>query len=117
MRFLVDRCAGSKLARWLADAGHDVVDASAWSSDPGDAVILDRARAEDRVVITIDHDFGMLVFADERPHRGLIRLPDCPAAQRIAIVADLLTRHRGDLERQAVITVRGGRVRISRAQQ
>jgi predicted nuclease of predicted toxin-antitoxin system len=114
VRFLIDRCAGTRLARWLADSGHDVVDASAWGSDPGDAAILQQALTEDRILITIDQDFGLLVFAEERPHRGLIRLPDCPPTERIAIVGDLLARHQADLEQRAVITVRGGRVRISR---
>jgi hypothetical protein len=31
-----------------------------------------------------------LIFADERPHRGLVRLPDVPADKRIEIVSDLL---------------------------
>ena len=72
------------------------------------------AAAEDRILITLDQDFGQLIFAGERPHRGLIRLPDVPSAERIAIVADLLQRHADALADRAVITVRGGRVRISR---
>lgn len=115
MRFLIDRCAGVGLARWLADAGHEVVDASGWAADPGDSAILQQALTEDRILSTIDQDFGLLVFAEERPHRGLVRLPDCPPAERIAIMRDLLARHLADLEQRAVITVRGGRVRISRS--
>jgi len=114
MRFLVDRCAGVTLAKWLRDGGHDVEDAGEWPQDPGDAAILQRAADEDRILITIDTDFGLLVFADEKPHRGLVRLPDCPAAERIAIFSDLLARHEADLKARAVITVGAGRVRISR---
>ncbi|HEU4418981.1 MAG TPA: DUF5615 family PIN-like protein, partial [Planctomycetota bacterium] len=102
-------------ASWLASAGHDVFDANTWDKDPGDAAILQRALAEDRILITIDRDFGLLVFAEERPHRGLVRLPDCPSGERIAILADLLDRHRAKMEERAVITVRGGRVRISQS--
>ena len=87
-----------------------------WASDPGDAAILERACLENRILVTIDTDFGLLVFADERPHRDLIRLPDSPAQQRIAVFADLLARHGADLEARAVITVRAGRVRISRSE-
>jgi len=46
MRFLVDRCAGVTLAKWLRDQGHDVEDASGWSEDPGDAAILQTATDE-----------------------------------------------------------------------
>lgn len=114
MRFLVDRCAGVTLAKWLRDRSHDVEDAGEWSDDPGDAAILQRATDDDRILVTIDTDFGLLIFADERPHRGLVRLPDCPAAQRIAIFSDLLARHEADLQARAVITVSAGRIRISR---
>jgi hypothetical protein len=43
----------------------------------------------------------------------LIRLPDCPANERIAIFAELLAKHAQALTQRAVITVRGGRIRIS----
>ena len=115
MRFLVDRCAGVTLAKWLRDQGHDVDDAGEWPEDPGDAAILRKAANDDRILVTIDTDFGLLIFVDERRHRGLVRLPDCPVAERIAIMSDLLTRHEADLEASAVITVRAGRVRISRS--
>jgi predicted nuclease of predicted toxin-antitoxin system len=75
---------------------------------------LQKAKDDDRILVTIDTDFGLLIFADERPHRGLVRLPDCPAAGRIAIFSELFARHEADLEARAVITVRAGRVRISR---
>jgi hypothetical protein len=44
----------------------------------------------------------------------MVRLPDVPAAQRIVIMADLLARHGADLEHGVIITVRGGRIRMSR---
>ncbi len=113
MRFLVDRCAGARLARWLRLVGHDVLDAGESASDPGDAELLGQAVTEDRILITIDKDFGLLVFAGEMPHRGMVRLPDCPASERITILSNLLDRHRTDLEARTVITVRDGRVRIS----
>ncbi|MBM4061906.1 MAG: hypothetical protein FJ265_12535 [Planctomycetes bacterium] len=114
MRFPVDRCAGAKLARWLRSVGHDVRDAGESERDPGDAELLALAVAEDRILVTIDLDFGPLVFAGDATHRGIVRLPDCPASERIAILETLLARHRDDLEARAVITVRSGRVRVSR---
>lgn len=58
MRFLVDHCAGRRVAEWLDAQGHDVVDAGALEFDPGDQILLERAAAEGRVLITIDRDFG-----------------------------------------------------------
>lgn len=113
MRFLVDRCAGSRLARWLREAGHDVTDASEMMKDPGDAQLLAVAARERRILITVDQDFGGLIFQERQAHAGLIRLPDCRAEQRITILAQLLVEQREHIEAGAVITVRDGRVRIS----
>lgn len=114
MRFLIDRCAGARLAQWLREQGHDAVEAAQQGNDPGDAELLQRAVDDDRILVTIDTDFGLLIFGEERPHRGLVRLPDVPAEMRIAIFADLLSRHAAGLAARAIVTVRAGIVRISR---
>ncbi len=113
MRFLVDRCAGHRLAAWLRDQGHDVVEARELGADPGDRALLERAAAAGRILVTIDTDFGELVYVRKVPHAGLVRLPDVPAERRIALIAEVLDRHRQALEIQAVVTIRDGRIRIS----
>ena len=45
MRFLVDHCAGRRLAEWLDAQGHDVVDAGALESD--------RQALESQALVTI----------------------------------------------------------------
>jgi predicted nuclease of predicted toxin-antitoxin system len=115
MRFLIDRCAGRRLADWLRAEGHDVVESSDLGPDPGDLSLLESANSDARVLITLDTDFGQLVFQQGIPHRGLIRLPDVPSTQRIQLMEDLLRRFSADIEARAVITIRGGRVRISRS--
>ena len=66
------------------------------------------ARAEGRILVTIDTDFGELVYVREVQHAGLVRLPDVPAARRIALMAEVLERYRSALELQAVVTIRDG---------
>ena len=97
MKFLVDRCAGATLAQWLRDKGHDVREAQERSPDPGDEQLLAQARAESRVLVTLDKDFGALVFSQGAAHCGLVRLPDVPAAQRIALFERLLAAHEKEL--------------------
>jgi predicted nuclease of predicted toxin-antitoxin system len=113
MRFLVDRCAGTKLAQWLRERNFDVVESRERGADPGDRALLEWATREGRILITIDTDFGRILFTEDVPYCGLIRLPDVSAERRIAILADLLDRHSKDLESNAIVTVRAGRVRIS----
>jgi predicted nuclease of predicted toxin-antitoxin system len=113
MRFLIDRCAGTFIADWLKTQGHDVVESRERSPDPGDRVLLECAAQESRVLITIDTDFGQLVFLEGQPHSGLIRLPDVSSNERVTIINDLIARFQTELEAQAIITVRGGKIRIS----
>lgn len=114
MRFFVDRCAGTRLADWLRQGGHDVVESRERGPDPGDRKLLEWATAEDRILITMDKDFGEFIFLEEAAHSGLVRLPDVPSETRIALMQKLLTEYSHELEARSIITVRGGRIRISR---
>ena len=81
---------------------------------PGDRALLERAAAEGRILVTIDTDFGELVYVEQVSHAGLVRLPDVPAERRIALMAEVLERHQHALETQAKITIRSGRICILR---
>ncbi|MBK1707145.1 DUF5615 family PIN-like protein [Halochromatium glycolicum] len=115
MRFLVDRCAGRRLALWLREQGHDVREALEVQPDPGDQALLQWAVSEQRILITIDSDFGTLVYLRGQSHCGLIRLPDVPARRRIALMARLIELYPQELQTGAVFTVGTDRVRISQA--
>lgn len=114
MKFLVDRCAGRRLAEWLQSQGHDVRPAWQHEPDPGDAELLRLAVEEGRILVTIDSDFATLVFVGGAVHAGIVRLPDVPVQGRIEAMAQILGRHSEHELGQAIVTVRGNRVRISR---
>ena len=113
MKFLIDRCAGRLLAAWLREQGHDVLDLPELGKDPGDEQVLAHAAAEERILVTIDTDFGELIYARRFSHSGLLRLPDVRARERIKLLEEVLARHSADLEKGAVVTVRGRRIRVS----
>jgi predicted nuclease of predicted toxin-antitoxin system len=115
VKFLVDRCAGYRLAEWLRANGHDVVESRTISPDPGDRALLEWANRENRILVTIDTDFGELLFLEKASHGGLVRLPDVPAERRIALMAEVLKRHGHELAPGIVVTVRGARIRISKS--
>lgn len=114
MRFLIDRCAGRRIADWLRDRGHDVVESRERGTDPGDRILLEWAALERRILVTMDKDFGQFIFIEKAPHCGLVRLPDVPAARRIELMERLLRDHAQELADGAILTVRGERIRISR---
>lgn len=113
MRFLTDRCAGAKPAAWLRDNGHAGLEAQSTGADPGDRDLPELATTSGRIMITIDTDFGELIHQQGLPHSGLIRQPDVSAQQRIALTAAAIDHHREELENNALITIRGERIRVS----
>ena len=90
-----------------------MLEARTLGPDPGDLALLELANSDDRILVTIDTDFGELIYLHDVPHAGLLRLPDVPAEQRLALAAEVINRHRQALEDRAVVTIRGGRIRIS----
>ncbi len=100
MKVLLDTCVWGGSRAVIAAAGHDVVEtADYWSDDPGDHIILARAKAEDRVLVTLDKDFGELIFAEDLPHCGVIRLSDVSANNTGRFVFRCWPRMRPSCER------------------
>jgi predicted nuclease of predicted toxin-antitoxin system len=89
------------------------VEVAAIGPDPGDMALLQLAAQENRILVTLDSDFARLVYLEGMAHAGLVRLPDVPAEVRISLMADVLRNHAKELAGRAVVTVRGGRIRIS----
>jgi len=114
LKFLVDRCAGQRLADWLREQGHDVLASREVGEDPGDEALLRRAATEGRVLVTIDKDFGKFLYLKGEGHQGLVRLPDVLVEVRIRLMEQILKDHGTDLAHGAIVTVRGDRIRISR---
>ncbi len=84
MKLLLDSCVSRQAVNELTESGHDVLYAPAyWPEDPGDDEILKLAFDENRVVVTIDKDFGELTVRQGLPHSGLIRLVNLRVAQHV----------------------------------
>jgi predicted nuclease of predicted toxin-antitoxin system len=76
--------------------------------------VLDVAHQEGRIVITLDKDFGELVFIQRRLHAGIIRFLDMPIAEQVMAMQELLSSYQPALESGAMIIVTRGRVRVRR---
>jgi predicted nuclease of predicted toxin-antitoxin system len=74
----------------LVAAGHDVIWAGDWPSDPGDEEILGQAAAESRVLVTLDKDFGELVVHQGRAHCGIVRLVSLASREQSGVCAQIL---------------------------
>ncbi len=78
MRLLLDQDVYAVTARFLKDLGHDVVLAAELGlATASDTLVLEKARAENRILITRDNDYGHLVFVGGAGP-GVVRLVICP---------------------------------------
>ena len=112
MKLLLDTCVWGGARTVLQSAGHDVVWTGAWAEDPGDEQILAYAHAENRVLVTLDKDFGEFAVVRGQQHSGIIRLVDISAKRQGDVCAWLLNKYAAELEKRAIITVDDTRVRI-----
>jgi predicted nuclease of predicted toxin-antitoxin system len=108
-------CVWAGVRDALVAAGQDVVWTGDWAEDPGDEEILAFAFREARVLITLDKDFGRLLFLQGRPHTGIVRLVGLSTRQQVQVCLQMLAQHKHKLAQGAVITAESDRVRIRQA--
>jgi len=95
MRILADENIPLETVRALRNAGHDVFAVAETAAGARDDALLDVATAEQRLVLTFDHDFGEL--AARRGHAApggilLLRFAPRDAEDVTAVVVGLLAR-------------------------
>ena len=112
MRLLLDTCVWGKARQELESAGHDVIWAGDWPHDPGDDEILARAHQENRILVTLDKDFGELAIVRGHLHCGILRLVNTSARQQSGVCARVLAEHGDMLGTGGIVTAEPGRLRI-----
>ena len=112
MRLLLDTCVWGGVITALEDAGHDVEWAGNWDADPGDDTILSYALNDDRILVTLDKDFGELAIFRGQPHYGIVRLVNWSAALQSQACLTALQHFELDLLQGALVTFEPGRGRV-----
>ena len=112
MKLLLDTCVWGGVRAELQAAGHDVLWTGDLPADPGDEAILAQTYREQRVLVTLDKDFGELAIVRRLPHAGIVRLVNIPSRQQAAVCQHVLTQHGTDLALGAIVTAETGRLRI-----
>ncbi len=115
MRFIVDESTGPAAALWLRAQGHDVFSVYDQARGLTDDQVIQKALAENRILITNDKDFGEMVYRERRPHKGvvLLRLEDERTAIKIETLQRLLETYTERLANNFVV-VTETRVRFAR---
>jgi predicted nuclease of predicted toxin-antitoxin system len=117
MRFLLDMGLAQSTARYLQALGHDAVHLR----DQGlqrlpDVRIIQKARAEGRVILTHDLDFSRLVAISQSRLPSVItfRLKDMRPAQVNHYLNEALDHFAADLQSGALISVGDNGIRVRR---
>src|SRR5882724_11964820 len=97
MNVLLDTCVWGGAKADLQGAGHDVLWTGDLAKDPGDEAILAWAHREERVLITLDKDFGELAIRRSLPHCGIVRLVNIPVRQQGAVGQQILMQYGNEL--------------------
>jgi predicted nuclease of predicted toxin-antitoxin system len=115
MRFLVDESTGPAVGRWLREQGHEVFSVYEKARGMDDDDLINKALAEDWILVTNDKDFGEKVHREGHPHKGivLLRLEDQRTASKIDTIRRLLDEYSDRLAGTFVV-VTETRVRFSR---
>ncbi|MBU3948322.1 MAG: DUF5615 family PIN-like protein [Proteobacteria bacterium] len=115
MKVLLDTCVWGKAKEKLLQKGHDTIWAGDWPEDPGDLEILELAHKQNRVLITLDKDFGELAIVRKIPHSGIIRLVNVSAKNQAELSIYAIDRYAKLLCKGAIVTVESNRIRIRAA--
>jgi predicted nuclease of predicted toxin-antitoxin system len=117
MRFVLDMGLARSTAEFLRQQGHDAIHLR----DQGlqrlsDERIVDKALAEQRIILTHDLDFGRIVALSrgQLPSVITFRLTDMRATEVSRRVEDVLDRFAALLEEGALISVTDDAVRVRR---
>jgi predicted nuclease of predicted toxin-antitoxin system len=112
VKLLLDACVWGGACQELEAAGHDVVWAGTWSTDPGDDEILAQAHLEGRILVTLDKDFGELAIVRRIPHSGILRLVNLSAQRQAAMCRYVLDLYGDALGSGAIVTAEPDRLRV-----
>lgn len=117
MRFLVDQNLSPRLAARLCELGHDAVHTLELGLDVApDRDVIDRARRDERVLISADTDFGMILSSTHATSPSIVlvrRTQGRRVDDLIELIASSLPQVEDALAEGSVVVL-GGIVRIRR---
>jgi predicted nuclease of predicted toxin-antitoxin system len=113
MNFLADESVDGQIVERLRQDGHDVLYIAEMEPGISDEQVLEKANENQSLLLTVDKDFGELVFRLGRLHNGvvLIRLGGYSSEMRAEIVSVTKSQFASILNNSFSV-ISPGRIRI-----
>ncbi|MBJ6108631.1 DUF5615 family PIN-like protein [Hymenobacter sp. BT523] len=114
MRFVIDAGVGTSVEKLLRELGHETTAVRDLNPHMPDVEVLALAARKTAIVVTMDKDFGDLIFKEMRPHHGvlLLRLEEATGPERATVVRLILEQHAEELPGRFAV-FQNERLRIS----
>ena len=100
LKFLVDVGVGKKVEEYLLEKKYDTKAVRSLDQSMPDQEIIRLAALEKRIVITMDKDFGELVYHSGLDHCGilLLRLEDATGSEKQLVIAKIVAKYADNMK-------------------
>ena len=100
LKFLVDVGVGKKVEEYLLGKSYDTKAVRSLDHRMPDHEIIRLAALEKRIIITMDKDFGELVYHSGMDHCGilLLRLEDATGSEKQQVIAKILAKYADNMK-------------------
>ena len=112
-KFVVDVGVGRIIETWLAQQNFSVFSVRSLNPEMTDADIIELANKQAAIIISMDKDFGELIFKNKIQHKGvlLLRLEDAVAEEKLAVIQNIFPEHLLDIKNKFAV-YQNGKLRI-----
>ena len=113
LKFLIDVGVGTGIEKYLREEGYDTKTVRDIDPCMEDEKIIRTATSENRLVVTMDKDFGEMVYHFSMKHCGvlLLRLEDANGTEKLQVIRHIMEKYSSQIK-NCFCVFQNGRLRI-----
>ena len=109
MNFVADESVERQIVAKLREIGHNVLYIAEMEPGITDDIVLSRANTNNSILVTVDKDFGELVFRQKQINAGviLLRFAGLSLERKVALVETSIQAHLTEIPNSFTVISRG----------